>query len=460
MGQNKKYRILVVDDEIEYQKVVSIILEDAGYHTDACSNGVEALAFLKDNVVDLVITDLRMPEMSGNELIQKIMEMDCGVDILVVTAFGSIEGAVDSMKLGASDYFVKSNDLDELLMKIGRMEKMRKLERKSDILQRNQGSERVFLETKNGHFGKILEMCDRTADTNINILLLGESGVGKEVIANYIHRISRRSDEPFIPVNCQVFPEGLIDSQLFGHEKGAFTGAVLSRMGKFEEANGGTLFLDEIGDLPMTTQGKLLRVLETRVIERIGSNKKIDLDVRFISATNKNITQKIIESEFREDLLYRINTLTLTIPPLRDRREDIPGLIEFFVQKIEEDQKKKNVRIEGTVMDYLLSYDYPGNVRELKNMIERLIALSQNGQVTMSELFMPYGLGAAAIKDGEISSLREERAKFEKRYIENALEISNWNVTKCASELGITSRQLWNKISQYEIKSKDAKEPR
>lgn len=457
MRQNKQYRILIVDDEIEYQKVVSIILEDAGYQTEACSNGAEALAFLKENVVDLVITDLRMPEMSGNELIRKIMEMDCGIDILVVTAFGSIEGAVDSMKLGASDYFVKSNDLDELLMKIGRIEKMKRLERKSDILQRNQCSELVFLETKNAHFQKILEMCDRTADTNINILLLGESGVGKEVIASYIHRISQRRDEPFIPVNCQVFPEGLIDSELFGHEKGAFTGAVLSRMGKFEEANGGTLFLDEIGDLPMITQGKLLRVLETRSIERIGSNKKIDLDVRFISATNKNITQKILEGTFREDLLYRINTLTLTIPPLRDRREDIPGLIEFFVRKIEEDQKKKDVRIEGKVIEYLLSYDYPGNVRELKNIIERLIALSQNGEVTMSELFMPYSLGTAAIKDGEISNLREERAKFEKRYIENALEISNWNVTKCAAELGITPRQLWNKISQYEIRSKDMK---
>ncbi|WP_130862608.1 sigma-54-dependent transcriptional regulator [Bacilliculturomica massiliensis] len=455
MTQNKNYRILIVDDEIEYQKVVSIILEDAGYHTDTCSGGAEALDFLKDNVVDLVITDLRMPGMSGNELIRQIVEMDCGTDILVVTAFGSIEGAVDSMKLGASDYFVKSNDLDELLLKIGRIERMRSLERKSDILLRNQDSEKVFLGTKNTYFQNILEMCNRTADTNINILLLGESGVGKEVIANYIHRISQRKNEPFIPVNCQVFPEGLIDSELFGHEKGAFTGAVLSRVGKFEEANDGTLFLDEIGDLPMTTQGKLLRVLETRSIERIGSNKKIDLDVRFISATNKNISQKIMEGAFREDLLYRINTLTLTIPPLRERREDIPGLIDFFVRKIEADQKKKDVQIDGKVMDYLLSYDYPGNVRELKNIIERLIALSRNGTVTMSELFMPFNMGADAGRSGGISSLKEERAKFEKRYIVNALEISKWNVTRCAAELGITSRQLWNKINQYGIKNKE-----
>ncbi|MFV0516971.1 MAG: sigma-54-dependent transcriptional regulator [Aminipila sp.] len=453
--QNKNYRILIVDDEIEYQNVVSLILEDAGYHTNACSNGQEAIDFLKDNVVDLVITDLRMPIMSGNELIKKIAEMDCGIDILVVTAFGSIEGAVDAMKLGASDYFVKSNDLDELLMKIERIAKMRSLERKSNILLRNQNTENVFLGTKNPQFQQLLEMCNRTADTNINILLLGESGVGKEVIANYIHRISERSNEPFVPVNCQVFPEGVIESELFGHEKGAFTGAMLSRIGKFEEANYGTLFLDEIGDLPMTTQGKLLRVLETKTIERIGSNKQIDLDVRFISATNKNVSQKISDGSFREDLLYRINTLTLTIPPLRERREDLPGLINFFVRKIEADQKKKNVVLEEKVMEYLLSYDYPGNVRELKNIIERLIALSQNGVVTMSELFMPNDLCYSFIKSNEISNLREERNKFEKQYITNALAVSNWNVTKCADELGITSRQLWNKISQYEIKNKN-----
>lgn len=454
MKQNRNYKILIVDDEIEYQNVVSMILQDAGYHTDTCSNGQQALEFLKDNIVDLVITDLRMPIISGSELIQRIAKMEYDVDILVVTAFGSIEGAVDSMKHGAVDYFVKSNDLDELLMKIERIAKLRSLERKSDILIRHQNMENVFLETKNAQFGQLLDMCNRTADTNINILLLGESGVGKEVIANYIHRISERNNEPFVPVNCQVFPEGIIESELFGHEKGAFTGAMLLRIGKFEEANYGTLFLDEIGDLPMTTQGKLLRALETKNIERIGSNKRIDLDVRFISATNKNINQKIKEGTFREDLLYRINTLTLTIPPLRDRREDLPGLIDFFVKKIQAEQKKKNVELEDRVIDYLMAYDYPGNVRELKNTLERLIALSRDGLVTMAEVFMPTSMTYQGIKSNEISNLKEERNKFEKQYIINALAVSNWNITKCANELGITSRQLWNKINQYEIKKK------
>jgi len=306
------------------------------------------------------------------------------------------------------------------------------------------------MESKNPEYCQLIDMCSRTADTNINILLLGESGVGKEVVANYIHRMSNRSSEPFIPVNCQVFPEGVIESELFGHEKGAFTGAVGNRVGKFEEANYGTLFLDEIGDLPVTTQGKLLRALESRSIERIGSNKPIHLDVRFIFATNKDLNKEIEKGAFRDDLLYRINTLTLTIPPLRQRREDLPGLIDFFVRKTEIDQKKKDITIDEEVMDYLLKYDYPGNVRELRNIIERMIALSRDGHVTMDELLVPGRRGYSLLgSGGEIVSLRDARGEFEKQYIREALHKNDWNVEKCSAVLGITSRQLWNKISQY-----------
>ena len=266
----------------------------------------------------------------------------------------------------------------------------------------------------------MIDMCNRTADTNINILLLGESGVGKEVVANYIHRISNRANEPFIPVNCQVFPEGVIESELFGHEKGAFTGAVGSRIGKFEEANYGTLFLDEIGDLPVMTQGKLLRALETRSIERIGSNKRIHLDVRFIFATNKDLNHEIETGVFRDDLLYRINTLTLTIPPLRERKEDLPGLIHFFVKKIAIDQKKKNIEIDG--------------------------------KVTIAELFLPQGGCSIYTETGEIEDLRTARGEFEKKYIREVLKKTEWNIENTARALGISVRQLWNKIGQYEIK--------
>jgi DNA-binding NtrC family response regulator len=452
MKDIKRYKILIVDDEIEYQNVMSIILKDAGYIARTCSSGVEALDYITKNVVDLVITDLRMPGMSGLELIKSIKKISVETDILVVTAFGSIESAVDAIKIGAADYFVKSDEPADLLIKIERLAKINRLERKSSILLKNQSVQDSFLDTKNENYRTLIEMCNKTANTGINILLLGESGVGKEVIANYIHRISDRANETFVPVNCQVFPEGVIESELFGHEKGAFTGALDNRIGKFEEANYGTLFLDEICDLPKSTQGKLLRALESRKIERIGSNKFIDLDIRLISATNKTPSSEIKECRFREDLLYRINTLTLIIPPLRNRKEDLPGLIDFFVRKIEREQKKKVTKIDDSVMEYLMAYDYPGNIRELKNIIERMVALSENGHVTSKELFMPTDINRISFsKIDTDSTLRDARADFEKEYITTSLSKLNGNVTQCARELGITPRQLRNKILQYSI---------
>ncbi len=451
--RDNNYRILIVDDEKEYQLVVSMILGDAGYMTETCSNGKEALALMEKYDFDLVITDLRMPVMGGNELIARIREKEYDVDILVVTAYGSIESAVEAIKEGATDYFVKSGDPSELLIKVERIAEIRHLKRRGDILIKNQNAGSVFMDSRNPEYLRLIDMIDRTADTDINILLLGESGVGKEVIANYIHRKSNRRNEPFIPVNCQVFPEGVIESELFGHEKGAFTGAVGSRVGKFEEANFGTLFLDEIGDLPVTTQGKLLRALETRSIERVGSNKRIALDVRFIFATNKNLDKEIENGTFRDDLLYRINTLTLTIPPLRERREDLPGLIDFFIQQTAIDQKKRSIKVDDDVMDYLLGYDYPGNVRELKNMIERMIALSIDGRVTMNELSINSrsGQNLYLVMDDQ-KDLRSARGVFEKNYITDSLNKNDWNVERTAAFLGITSRQLWNKIKQYEIR--------
>lgn len=262
-----------------------------------------------------------------------------------------------------------------------------------------------------------------------------------------------------MPINCQSLPESVIESELFGHEKGSFTGAVAKRVGKFEEANFGTLFLDEIGDLPLGMQGKLLRVLESRKIERIGSNKSIDLDVRLICATNKSLEEEIAAGKFREDLLYRINTLTLIIPPIRQRKGDLEGLIEFFIRKTEAEQKKKIEHIDGQVMSMLLGYDYPGNVRELKNIIERMVALSDGGRITMNDLQQPLcgKLPKEPLFMGEQKALKEARADFEKYYIERALKSTEGNVTKCAVILGITSRQLWNKLGEYGIDPKAVK---
>lgn len=456
MVSKKGYKILIVDDEIEYQKVLSIILSDVGYDTASCSNGHEALDYIENNIVDLVLTDLKMPVMDGVELIKRIKEKYDNVNIIVMTAFGSIESAVDSIKYGAADYFVKSGDMEELVMKIDRLSTIFRLERKSCVLLKNQNDTEIFMNSKNEEYKRLLEMCKRTADTGINVLLLGESGVGKEVIAKYIHRLSSRRSEPFVAVNCQVFPEGMIESELFGHEKGAFTGAVDSRIGKFEQANFGTLFLDEIGDLPIATQGKLLRAIESRKIERLGSNKSINLDVKFISATNKDLEKQIIKGDFRDDLLYRINTLTLYIPPLRKRREDLPALIKFFIEKIEIEQKKKITRVDDEVMAFLLNYDYPGNIRELKNITERMIALSKDGVITINEILMPIGdvIEKNTAEQIGVKALKKARSNFECDFISKALRSNDGNVVRTAKELNISTRQLWNKISEYKIDCK------
>ncbi|NLT47816.1 MAG: sigma-54-dependent Fis family transcriptional regulator [Clostridiales bacterium] len=456
MIEKKGYKILIVDDEVEYQKVLSLILSDMGYGIAGCSNGIEALEYLENNMVDLVLTDLKMPVMDGVELIKKIKEKHEQVDVIVITAYGSIESAVDSIKYGAKDYFAKSSNMNELVIKIDRLAEIHRLERRSNFLLNAQNRKEVFIESKNETFLNLLEMCKRAAETSISILLLGESGVGKEVIANYIHRLSKRRSEPFVPINCQVFPEGVIDSELFGHEKGSFTGAADTRIGKFEQANLGTLFLDEVGDLPLPTQGKMLRAIESKKIERIGSNKSIDLDVRFISATNKDLTKAIKEGMFREDLLYRINTLTLEIPPLRERREDMPALIEFFVRKIESDQKKKIRKIDDEVMDFLLNYDFPGNIRELKNVIERMITLSSDGIISINDLLMPIESIKKKPAAGNYKSLKKARDNFEINFINAALSDNNWNVAKTAKVLEISTRQLWNKINQYGINVKSA----
>lgn len=451
MIKRRGYKILIVDDEIEYQKVMSLILEDLGYSIDTCSNGIEALEYIEKNSVQLILTDLKMPKMDGVELIKKVKEKYEDMNIIVMTAFGSIESAVDSIKYGATDYFPKSGDMKELILKIDRLAKIYRLERKSSFLLENQNTQEFFMESKNPEYLKLLEMCERVADTDINILILGESGVGKEVIANYIHRLSKRDQEPFVPVNCQVFPEGVIESELFGHEKGSFTGAKESRVGKFEQANLGTLFLDEIGDLPIPTQSKLLRAIESKKIQRLGSNKSIDLDVRFLSATNKDLSKLIEEAEFREDLLYRINALTIVIPPLRERKEDLPDLINFFIRKIKMDQKKKDIKIDKEVIKFLLNYDYPGNIRELKNTIERMIALSRNNKVTVDDLLMPRSECENMNIINENKSLKEARSEFETKYISNALVNNDGNVSKTSEDLDISSRHLWNKINEYKI---------
>lgn len=445
------FNILIVDDEEAYRNTLSIILTSKGYDVEIAKDGYEALEIIKKVNVNLMITDLKMPKMGGASLIKECKANIPDLEIIVLTAYGTIESAVDLMKQGTTGYYVKSEDLEPFLMDIDRIAQIHYLSKENDILKRQIPSSDAFLETKNKKFKSILDMCEKASKSNINVLLLGESGVGKEVIAKHIHNLSDRKNNHFIPVNCQSFAEGTITSELFGHEKGAFTGAVNKRIGKFEEANYGTIFLDEIGDLHLDTQARLLRTIENRYIERVGSNKQIALDIRIISATNKDLEQLIKEELFREDLFYRINTLTITIPPLRERREDLPYLIEFMIKKIEDEQKRHIIHIDDSVMSYLLKYDYPGNVRELKNILERLIVLSENGKITQNTANLVNITNETVNYEGD--TLREARRSFEKKFISEALYDNDWNVAQTAKQIGITQRQLWNKISEFELKA-------
>ena len=383
-----------------------------------------------------------------------------------MTAYGTIENAVTAMKEGAYSYAIKGADPEELLREIKDLTKIKEINESSPEGIRE--SEREFmLDTKNPVFRELLSMASKAAKSDANILILGESGVGKEVLAQYIHRESRRNNHPFIATNCYTFTESLLESELFGHEKGAFTGALTSRIGRFEAAHGGTLFLDEIGDIPLPTQSKLLRAIETKTINRIGKNEDIKVDFRLISATNKNLEKEIKEGRFREDLYYRLSTIVLNVPPLRERKEDLPAIIHYFLEKTQNSLGIAPLTISADVMELLMGYSYPGNIRELKNTIERMAVLSDNGRVNIESL---SSLMASGESDGQAKtmednlegglaegglSLRSIKKEAESKCIANILKKNNNNVSKTAQELGISTRQLFNKITEYGLKEND-----
>ncbi|MDF2678698.1 MAG: two component, sigma54 specific, transcriptional regulator, Fis family, partial [Bacillota bacterium] len=373
-------------------------------------------------------------------------------EVILVTAFSTVENAVTAIKLGAFGYFIKGQDPKILLNEIDKIVKITVLKNDNKAIKNNLNNFNYLLDTYSNKFKEVLRIAKKAAESNSNILILGESGTGKEVIAKYIHECSNRKNENFVAVNCQVFSDGLLESELFGHEKGAFTGANEKRIGRFEEADSGTLFLDEIGELSYNTQVKLLRVIENKTIERIGSNKSIGVNLRLISATNRDLDKEINEGKFREDLFYRINTITIEVPPLRERKEDIPILLKFFLNNYQNEMKKKIKNLEDGLMEILMSYDYPGNIREFKNLIERLVVLSDTGVLRIKDL--------PSIKlrnDGQfelnisLKSLREIRQNAEINYIKYVLMKFDNNISETARTLDISRRQLYNKLSEYNI---------
>ncbi|RGX04557.1 sigma-54-dependent transcriptional regulator, partial [Paraclostridium sordellii] len=341
-------KILIVDDEIEYANVMKKIIKKKGYEVNVALSGLEAISIIeKDKSYDLVLSDLIMDKMNGVELLENVKIINKDIEVILVTGYGTIENAVDAMKKGAFSYFIKSNPTKDLLNEI------QKVKESIDLKSPKKTRDEFKLTTKSKKFKDIIKIAEKVAISDINILILGESGVGKDVLARYIHNLSNRKDNAFVAVNCCAFSDGLLESELFGHEKGAFTGANERRKGRFELANRGTLFLDEIGDVSLDVQVKLLRTLENGIIERLGSNKQIKSDFRLISATNKNFKEEIEKGSIREDFFYRISTISITIPPLRERKEDLNELIKFFIKKYEYKYNKKINKIDSEIMDFL-----------------------------------------------------------------------------------------------------------
>ena len=432
-------------------EVLSDVLVAEGHPVTPASGGFEALEKLeKGSGYDLVITDLKMPKMNGLELLESIKEKWPDIPVVILTAYGTVESAVEAIKKGAYDYILKPFKPSEIFGVIGRL-----LERKSlledNIYFQEELSKAYGFENIIGNspaMREVFEKVETVAQTDSSVALSGESGTGKELIAHVIHFSSRRKEKRFMKVSCAAFAEGVLESELFGHEKGAFTSAISRKLGRFEMADGGTLFLDEIGDIPLSTQITLLRVLQTKEFERVGGTETIKVDVRLISASNQNLEEKIKEGAFREDLYYRLNVVPINIPPLRERREDIPILSNHFLQMFSKETNKRIDRISEKATELLLGYSWPGNVRELRNYIERAVVFCRSRVIEPQDL--PPLLSDRRDRRGITLNLESKSLyEMEKNLIRNVLENTQWNLSRAASELHISRGTLYSKLKKY-----------
>lgn len=446
------FKILIVDDEKEHRETYKMLLESRGFIIGEAQSGDEALNILESEYYPIVLCDVVMPGLSGIEVLKRIKKSYNSIEVIMVTGYGGVENAVEAMKLGAYGYFIKGHNPEELLIEISKAKKVLNLEIKNNIISTSKDTQRYLYQSKNPKMKKLLNVLEDVAMANTNVLLLGESGVGKEIIAQRIHDMSKRASIPLIPINCQYYSANLLESELFGHEKGAFTGANEKRIGRFEEANGGTVFLDEIGEVSLETQVKFLRVLDNKVIERMGSNKQIKVDFRLICATNKNLAREIKNGNFREDLFYRINTITIEIPPLRERKEDIFDMIHFFIDNYKREFKKDITKIDSDTLEYLLNYNYPGNIRELRNMIERMFVLSKDGILKMENIVSNNAKTNGMNDEFGIMDFNLARQNFEQEFLIKALKLNQNNITKTAEAIGLSKRQLFNKINEYKLR--------
>ncbi len=440
--------ILVVDDEEHQRKVLGGFLRKRGFGVDAAGGADEALRAVSSRAVDLVLTDLRMPGRDGVQLLDAIHGINPELPVIVMTAYGTVASAVDAMKRGAADYLTKPIDLDELELLVARTLERRALVSENETLREQLESRYRLkgLETSNGRMAEAINLAARAAASRATILIRGESGTGKELLARAIHYASPRHKGPLVAVNVAALPETLLESELFGHERGAFTGADRERRGRFELADGGTLFLDEIGDLPKGTQVKLLRVLQEQAFERLGASRTIEVDVRVIAATHRDLEAMVKSGQFRDDLYYRLDVVSVTIPPLRERREDIPLLVDHFLRSLAGEGQGKQVSREA--MDLLLKHDYPGNVRELENLIHRAVVLARGSVIATGDLPLPLGLLASEEAE-ESAAFTEKVAAFERGLIREALAQAGGIQTRAARALGMTERHLRYKLQKY-----------
>lgn len=454
--------VLIVDDEEGVCELLRDVLEDAGFETWLAYNAREALKILETGTPDTILLDIRLPDADGIRLIEEFNNMGVHVPVILMTAFGTTEIAIQAMKQGAHDYLNKPLNLDELLLAVQKSVKLQQLVSEVATLREELDFEVDSVDNIIGHsrhMQDIFKIIGKVADSDITVLVQGESGTGKEVVARAIHNNSHRCNRPFIKINCGSIPEHLVESELFGHEKGAFTGAIYQKTGKFELAHNGTVFLDEIGELPPHTQVKMLRVLQEKEFERVGGTKCIKVDVRILAATNRNLKQLVEEGRFREDLYYRVNVVNIKIPPLRERMEDIPLLVNYFLNKASRKFNKEISGITHGAMAALRNYQWPGNVRELKNILEQGVVMSRSPAILLEDLPLPGNgemmpgkeTGKAGVNLDGVRTLKEIVSEVEKQVILKVLNENNWNRQDTARALGLNRRSLYAKMKEYSL---------
>jgi two-component system, NtrC family, nitrogen regulation response regulator NtrX len=451
MVKKEIVNIMVVDDELGIRNSLSNILNDEGFSVTLAKNGIEAMEQIKKVKPNLVLLDIWMPKMDGIITLQKIKDEYPDIEVVMISGHGTIETAVKATKLGAYDFIEKPLSIDTTLETIHNALKDQQKEQKINKTKLLSSNHEIIGQNKT--IIDLLKQIDIAAPTNSWVLITGESGTGKELVARRIYKLSKRSNGPFVDVNCAAIPEELIESELFGHIKGSFTGAIMDKPGKFELSNKGTLFLDEVGDMSLKTQAKVLRVLEEQTCQRIGSSECYEFNTRVISASNKDLLLEIKNGNFREDLYYRLNVIPVHVPPLRERLDDIPILVDYFLENITKENNLQKKKISKEVILQFQNYSWPGNIRELKNLLERLVILVQSDIINILDIDLPEQNYSNQNSDSKntIIPLKTIRKDFEKNYIINLLNKNNWNIPKTAKMMNIERNNLYKKIKNYAI---------